>query len=128
MREVFELRADQDHRTRQGFYILPGRESLRPNATFVRGNQILFETNSYGLRGPEPDAERKLVVIWGDSVIFGLMNDWVTRLSSVLVSHQVLNGGMEGDVTRNIIKRAQLGHHCRVPEDHRSTGNHQHLI
>src|SRR5687768_2819340 len=51
VRDVIELGAHQDPRTNQGFYILPGKVSLRPNATFVRGDQILFETNSYGLRG-----------------------------------------------------------------------------
>jgi hypothetical protein len=60
------------------------------------------------LRGPEPDPERKLIVVWGDSVVFGIFGDtWINLLDRVLEGRQVLNGGLEGDLCDNVVARAQ---------------------
>jgi lysophospholipase L1-like esterase len=109
LRDVIELE-NEDHRTVQGFYRLADCTGLRPNTTFIirRGEHTTgFETNTYGLRGAEPDPSRKLVVVWGDSIIFGGHGTtWIDMLDAAIGECQFLNGGLEGDPYANVLRRA----------------------
>jgi len=107
MKDVIEL--PHEHVLAQGFYLEAGRAGLKPNCVFTKKNRIVFETNSWGLRGPEWDPNKKLVVIWGDSVIFGSIygySHWVEKLNDKFEDYQFMNGGIEGDGLENIIARA----------------------
>jgi lysophospholipase L1-like esterase len=68
--------------------------------------KVYFETNSYGFKGPEVDPIRRLVAVWGDSVVFGIGRGWVEDLGQLFAGFQFLNGGLEGDGLENIRKRA----------------------
>jgi len=49
---------------------------LRPNLVLVdRQGSVVFEINELGLKGAARDTSRKLAVVWGDSVVFGVR--WV---------------------------------------------------
>jgi hypothetical protein len=48
-------------------------QALRPNLVLVdRRGAVVFEINELGLKGAARDRSRKLAVIWGDSVVFGV--------------------------------------------------------
>lgn len=70
---------------------------LIPNVAMIdsRGT-LIFETNRYGMKGPEIDTSKKLVAWWGDSVVFGIGRGWVEGLGIGLPGYQFLNGGLEG--------------------------------
>jgi hypothetical protein len=81
--------------------------ALRPNLTFVdRNGAIVFETNELGLKGDPRDPERKLAVVWGDSVVFGSGRGWPCLLDELAAGWQFLNGGLDGDPYSNILRRA----------------------
>ena len=80
---------------------------LRPNLVFVdRAGSILFETNEAGLKGGPLDSQRDLVVIWGDSVVFGWGRSWPCLLDRLAPGYQFLNGGLDGDAYTNVLRRA----------------------
>jgi hypothetical protein len=82
-------------------------KALRPNLTFVdMTGQIVFETNEVGLKGDPLDPQRKLAVIWGDSVVFGSGRGWPCLLDRLAPGWQFLNGGLDGDPYSNILRRA----------------------
>ena len=83
------------------------RSALRPNLTFVDLNgEIVFETNELGLKGDPVDPHRKLAVVWGDSVVFSHGRGWPCLLDRLAPGYQFLNGGIEGDPYKNILRRA----------------------
>jgi lysophospholipase L1-like esterase len=85
------------------------RQSLafRPNLVFVETNgDIVFEINEIGLKGDARDRSRKLAVVWGDSVVFGIGRGWPCLLDDLASGYQVLNGGIEGNHYANILRRA----------------------
>jgi lysophospholipase L1-like esterase len=85
------------------------RQSLgfRPNLVFVEETgKIVFEINEVGLKGEARDATRQLVVVWGDSVVFGIGKGWPGLLDELAPGYQFLNGGIEGDHYLNILRRA----------------------
>lgn len=91
----------------KALYYDPERSALRPNLTFVDLNgQIVFETNELGLKGDPVDPNRKLAVIWGDSVVFSHGRGWPCLLDRLALGYQFLNGGIEGDPYKNILRRA----------------------
>jgi lysophospholipase L1-like esterase len=45
-------------------------------------------------------------VIWGDSVVFGRGRGWPCLLDRLAAGYQFLNGGLEGDLYKNILRRA----------------------
>src|SRR5215471_13148435 len=50
--------------------------TLRPNMVLVdRQGMVVFEINELGLKGAARDPSRKLAVVWGDSVVFGIEAD-----------------------------------------------------
>ena len=52
-------------------------QSLRPNMVLVdRQGAVVFEINELGLKGAARDPSRKLAVVWGDSVVFGVRWSW----------------------------------------------------
>ena len=81
--------------------------ALRPNLTFIDATgSIVFETNEIGLKGHPRDPERKLAVVWGDSVVFGSGWGWPCLLDELAPGWQFLNGGLDGDPYSNILRRA----------------------
>ena len=80
---------------------------LRPNLTFVtRDGAPFFQTNEIGLKGDALDPRRKLAVVWGDSVVFGIGRGWPAMLDDYFPEYQFLNGGIEGNVYCQVLKRA----------------------
>jgi lysophospholipase L1-like esterase len=81
--------------------------SLRPNLVLVnRKGSVVFEINELGFKGPARDPSRKLVVVWGDSVVFGVNRGWPCLLDEFAPGYQFLNGGIEADPYDNILRRA----------------------
>jgi lysophospholipase L1-like esterase len=82
-------------------------EALRPDLVFVDADgSIVFEINELGLKGEARDGARELVVVWGDSVVFGAGRSWPCLLDGMVSGYQFLNGGIEGDGFANILRRA----------------------
>jgi hypothetical protein len=82
-------------------------QTLRPNLVLVdRNGEIVFEINELGLKGDARDPARKLAVVWGDSVVFGVRRSWPCLLDQLATGYQFLNGGIEGDPYDNILRRA----------------------
>lgn len=81
--------------------------ALRPNLTFVdMSGDIVFETNEVGLKGDPLDPQRRLAVVWGDSVVFGSGRGWPCLIDRLAPGWQFLNGGLDGDPYSNIFRRA----------------------
>jgi hypothetical protein len=66
----------------------------------------VFETNEVGLKGDVLDPQRKLAVVWGDSVVFSAGRGWPCVIDRLAPGWQFLNGGLEGDPYSNILRRA----------------------
>src|SRR5204863_2322149 len=82
-------------------------QSLRPNMVLVdRQGAVVFEINERGLKGAARDPSRKLAVVWGDSVVFGVRWSWPCLIDDFAPGYQFLNGGVEGDPYTNILRRA----------------------
>src|SRR4051812_48748748 len=82
-------------------------QNLRPNMVLVdRQGAVVFEINELGLKGASRDPSRKLAVIWGDSVVFGVRWSWPCLMDELAPGYQFLNGGIEGDPYTNILRRA----------------------
>jgi hypothetical protein len=91
----------------QSLYLDLERNRLRPNLTFVRRDgTIYFETNELGLKGEARDPQRRLAVVWGDSVVFGIGAGWPTLLNDYFTGYQFLNGGVEGSNCQQVLQRA----------------------
>lgn len=89
------------------FYYDRERQRLRPDVVIVdRSGAIAFEINEAGLKGDGFDPARKLAVVWGDSVVFGSGQGWPCLIDAMAPGWQFLNGGIEGDLFRNILARA----------------------
>jgi hypothetical protein len=87
-------------------------QTLRPNLVLVdRNGEIVFEINELGLKGDARDPARKLAVVWGDSVVFGVRRSWPCLLDQFAPGYQFLNGGIEGDPYDNILRRAAAFNH-----------------
>lgn len=114
MKEVIEFSANEPLTTMQSFYIKDRRIGLTPNLVVVKAGRKWFETNSWGLKGPEPEPGKKLVAIWGDSVVFGIGSPtWVDLINEHFEHYQFLNGAIEGSTVDHIIERA-----IRVNQEH----------
>jgi hypothetical protein len=82
-------------------------QSLRPNMVLVdRQGAVVFEINELGLKGAARDPSRKLAVVWGDSVVFGVRWSWPCLIDDFAPGWQFLNGGIEGDPYTNVLRRA----------------------
>jgi hypothetical protein len=82
-------------------------QSLRPNMVLVdRQGAVVFEINELSLKGAARDPSRKLAVVWGDSVVFGVRWSWPCLIDDFAPGYQFLNGGIEGDPYDNILRRA----------------------
>ena len=92
----------------QSLYLDREAMTLIPDRVFVneRGD-YLFETNSLGLRGPEPSPGQRIAVVWGDSVVFSMVGQgWPELINNDALDCLFLNGGVEGATYLQIIKRA----------------------
>ena len=95
---------DQDLKA---LYYDPERAALRPNLAFVeRDGSGGFEINEVGLKGDPVDPQRKLAVIWGDSVVFSAGRGWPRLIDGHAPGWQFLNGGIDGDPYTNVLRRA----------------------
>ena len=82
--------------------------TLRPNIVLVdRHGVVVFEINELGLKGAARDPARKLAVVWGDSVVFGIGWSWPCLIDEFAPAYQFLNGGIEADPYDNILRRAE---------------------
>ena len=80
---------------------------LRPNLVLVDDQgSVVFEINELGLKGAARDPARKLAVVWGDSVVFGVGWSWPCLIDELAPGWQFLNGGIEGDPYDNVLRRA----------------------
>ena len=92
-------------------------EAMRPRLVFLGDDgAIHFEINEVGLKGDTLDDTRKLVVVWGDSVVFSAGRGWPCLLDSLAPDYQFLNGGIEGDPYTNILRRASKFNQQRAVE------------
>jgi hypothetical protein len=83
-------------------------QSLRPNMVLVdRQGAVVFEINELGLKGDARDPSRKLAVVWGDSVAFGIGRSWPCLIDEFAPHYQFLNGGIEADPYDSILRRAE---------------------
>jgi hypothetical protein len=86
---------------------LTAADRLRHGITVLNENESLFlQTNSYGLIGPEIDGAKKLVGIWGDSVVQGWGEGWIGGLSDYFPNFQILNGGLQSVMISAVAMRA----------------------
>jgi lysophospholipase L1-like esterase len=79
-----------------------------------RRGAIVFEINELGLKGAARDPARKLAVIWGDSVVFGIGWSWPCLIDEMASGYQFLNGGIEADPYDNILGRAEASNHAHA--------------
>ena len=79
-----------------------------------RRGAIVFEINELGLKGAARDPARKLAVIWGDSVVFGIGWSWPCLIDEMAAGYQFLNGGIEADPYDNILRRAEASNHAHA--------------
>src|SRR3954453_9729746 len=80
---------------------------MRPNLVFVdQTGAVVFESNEVGLKGDPLDPQRKLAIVWGDSVVFSSGRGWPCLLDRFAPGYQFLNGGLDGDLYPNILRRA----------------------
>jgi hypothetical protein len=107
LKSIIEFSGTEPLSTIQSFYIADKRIGLKPNLLVLMRGQKWFETNSWGMKGPEPPIDRKLVGIWGDSVVFGVGSPtWVDLLNQDSGDYYFLNAGIEGCSARDIVRRA----------------------
>ena len=110
---------DNTAQTAKGVHLIPAdaaikrlcfddaTQSLRPNLVLVdRQGSVVFEINELGLKGAARDPARKLAVVWGDSVVFGVRWSWPCLIDDLAPGYQFLNGGIEADPYGNILRRA----------------------
>jgi lysophospholipase L1-like esterase len=93
----------------QSFYLDKNKgRRIKPNVVLLKSTDmsVYFQTNSHGFKGPDIDFTKKLIAVWGDSVVFGIGRGWVEGLDNLFSSYQFLNGGIEGDSFENISERA----------------------
>src|SRR5438477_7850754 len=89
--------------------------TLRPNMVLVdRRGAVVFEINELGLKGAARDPSRKLAVMWGDSVVFGIGRSWPCLIDGMAAGYQFLNGGIEADPYDNILRRAEASNHAHA--------------
>src|SRR5271157_4758361 len=103
----------------QSFYMTRSPLRLKPRVILVRPQDmsVYLETNSFGFKGPDVDSNKRLVAMWGDSVVFGIGNEWVGAVDRCFPGFQFLNGGLEGDPFENIMERASEANQ-RLKIDH----------
>jgi hypothetical protein len=106
LKTVYQYSGSWDIGTLQTLYLHKETWRLRPNVMFVRADgSTFFEINEAGLKGETIDLDRRLAVVWGDSVVFGVGPGWPCLLDALAPGYQFLNGGIEGDGYRNILAR-----------------------
>ena len=105
---VHVLPANRNAGYAQGLYLDATTGTLVPNLVFVdESGDVLFETNSLGLRGPEPAPDQRFGVVWGCSVVFSIVGrGWPELITDASVDCLFLDGGVEGSPYPHILKRA----------------------
>lgn len=110
IKNVIVKKAGMEYDFFQSYYMEKSEnKQLKPNIVITNedGTEILLETNSIGLKGKELDESKGYVGVWGDSVLFGLLKNWVEETSDYYPQYQFLNGAIEGLPPDDIIKRAK---------------------
>lgn len=77
---------------------------FKANTVVLEGPEmnIFFEINSQGLKGPELDPSKKLIAIWGASIVAGIGRGWVDDIASFFPGTQFVNGGVPKNNFTNI--------------------------
>src|SRR5579871_4463070 len=65
-----------------------------PDAERTPDDNVFVVTNAHGMNGQEIDFSKKLIAVWGDSVVQGYGTGWIEGYSDLLPGYQVLNGGV----------------------------------
>jgi hypothetical protein len=81
---------------------------LRPNLCLVNPQgELIWQSNALGLRGPDVDDNQNIGVVWGDSVVFGILQrSWPEMLNDFTRDYVFLNGGIEGIPYPKVLERA----------------------
>jgi hypothetical protein len=88
----------------QSNYLHPVARRFYPNTLVYVGDELIFQTNSYGCKGAEPEPGLKLLGVFGDSVVQGVnMASFVDHMQ--IPGFAALNGGIEGSTLRPTIDR-----------------------
>ncbi|MBV8152426.1 MAG: hypothetical protein JOY59_12780 [Candidatus Eremiobacteraeota bacterium] len=110
MKTVHVLTADMSGEFVQSLYQDTVSYMLIPNLTFVDENgDVLFETNSLGMRGPEVEPGKPFAVVWGDSTVFCYAiagGGWPEQINDGSLNCLFLNGGFEGSDYQKTLRRA----------------------
>jgi lysophospholipase L1-like esterase len=110
VKSVYLWDPDVDHGLVKAAYFDETTGWLKPNFCMVDpdGN-MLWETNTLGLRGPEVEPDAPIGVVWGDSVVFSTYTrSWPEMLNDFAPSCTFLNGGVEGSSSDSIFSRAKI--------------------
>ena len=93
----------------QSLYLRRSTMTLIPNIAIINEQgELLFETNTLGLRGPEPQPGECFGIVWGASDVFSMQHctSWPELIDDGTLGCRFLNGGVEGSNYRQILKRA----------------------
>jgi hypothetical protein len=111
MKHIVPVATGKSYYFHRAYYVEPDLSGYRPNIILADKDSslVLLETNDWGLKGADVDPDKSKIVVWGDSVVFGtytpMAQSWVDVMEGQMPDHQIFNGGIEGDGTRNIISR-----------------------
>ena len=97
-RRVVRLAEDYEYGDYAGFqlnFMDQLRGSILPSTRVFRGDELMWESNSLGCKGPELDDGRPVIGVFGDSVVQGGYMDSFVNFIRVGPC-QPLNGGVEG--------------------------------
>lgn len=92
----------------QGLWLDRETGQVRPNVCILdaEGN-VLLQTNDLGLRGPDVREGDRIGVVWGDSVVWGVLgSDWPEKMNEMVSGCTFLNGGLEGSDYNSVLERA----------------------
>jgi hypothetical protein len=98
-----------NHETLRATCVMNDQSGLRADTVIIDTHgQVFLEINEWGFGGPAIDPARRKAVVWGDSVVFGYGQGWVSLMDrgDRDGAWQFLNGGLPGDATAGIVDRA----------------------
>ena len=103
-----------DHGTNKALYCDPTTNWLYPDRVIMDlEGHALWQSNGLRLKGPDVEPGRRIAVVWGDSVVFGvcptwpdIFTSWPETINEFSPDCTFLNGGIEGIQYTDVIKRA----------------------
>jgi hypothetical protein len=89
----------------QSKYILASGRMKKNTLVFLDSDSPpLFYINNLGLKGRVVDSNDSILVVWGDSIVFGIGRGWVYGKTSQ--GARIMNGGHEGTRPKVILRNA----------------------